>query len=56
MKKIIKIALVGYGTVGQGVYKIIEDNRKTIEARIGATCEIAAICELRKNTPEGASH
>ena len=33
MKKIIRIALVGYGTVGQGVYKIIEDNRKAIEKK-----------------------
>jgi len=55
MKKIVKIALVGYGTVGQGVYKIIEDNRKAIENRIGASCEIAAICDLRK-IPQKSLH
>jgi len=55
MKKIVRLALIGYGTVGQGVYKIIEDNRKAIEARIGASCEIAAICDLRK-IPQRSLH
>ena len=55
MKKIIRLALVGYGTVGQGVYKVIEDNRKAIEGRIGASCEIAAICELKK-IPQRSLH
>jgi len=55
MKKIIRLGIIGYGTVGQGVYKIIEDNRKAIEGRIGATCEIAAICDLRK-IPQRSLH
>jgi len=46
MKRNVKIAIVGYGVVGQGVYKIIEDNRKAIEnasaphvrLRLSATC------------------
>jgi len=52
MKRNVKIAIVGYGVVGQGVYKIIEDNRKAIEKRIGASCDIAAVCDLRKISPK----
>lgn len=55
MKRNIRIAIVGYGVVGQGVYGIIEDNRKAIEKRIGASCEIAAICDLRK-IPQKSLH
>lgn len=46
MNKHINIGLIGYGTVGQGVMKIIENTRAAIEARIGATIEVAAICDL----------
>jgi len=55
MKRTVKIAIVGYGVVGQGVYKIIEDNRKAIEKRISASCEIAAICDLKK-IPQKSLH
>jgi homoserine dehydrogenase len=47
MKQNINLALVGFGTVGQGVVKIIEDNREAIEQKIGAEVKIAAICDLR---------
>ena len=55
MKKIVRLAIVGYGTVGQGVYKILENNRKAIENKIGAACEIAAICDLKK-IPQKSLH
>ncbi len=46
MRDTIKIGLVGYGTVGKGVVKIIEGNRSAIEQRVGASLEIGAICDL----------
>ncbi len=47
MTNSIKVGLIGYGTVGQGVDKIIEDNEKCISERIGVPIEIAGICDLR---------
>ncbi|HBU70294.1 MAG TPA: homoserine dehydrogenase [Elusimicrobia bacterium] len=48
MKKSIKLGLVGYGTVGQGVAKILRKNKSYIEHKIGASVEIAGVCDLRK--------
>ena len=45
MKK-IRIAIVGYGTVGTGVARILNNNRKEIKRRVGVPVEIEAICDL----------
>ncbi|MCX5782248.1 MAG: homoserine dehydrogenase [Elusimicrobia bacterium] len=45
MKK-IKIAIVGYGNVGKGVVKILENNKTQIEHRVGSPIELMAICDL----------
>ena len=34
--KVVKIALLGLGTVGSGVYKLIEDNEEEFEKHTGA--------------------
>lgn len=47
MKKTVKLGLVGYGTVGQGVIKILERNKKSIQQRVGAELEISAVCDIR---------
>lgn len=56
MKKTVKLGLVGYGTVGHGVAKIIEGNRRSIEQRIGASVEIAAVCDLVPVSIKGADY
>ena len=33
--KQISIGLIGFGTVGSGVVKILEENRDLLEARVG---------------------
>ena len=53
MAKVIKIGLIGYGTVGSGVDKILNENAKQIEQRIGAEIEIAAICDLKPIEKKG---
>lgn len=42
-QRVIKIGLLGFGTVGQGVWKHIERNRRALEFRLGARLEIARI-------------
>jgi homoserine dehydrogenase len=56
MKETIKVGLVGFGTVGQGVVKIINNNRKSIETRVGADIRVAAVCDLRKISVKGAEY
>lgn len=47
----IKIALLGCGTVASGVYKLLNDNRRDIEKRLGDKIEIKKILELDFDKP-----
>ena len=41
--KTVKIGLLGFGVVGQGVWKNIDQNRSALEARLGVGLEIAKV-------------
>lgn len=43
----MKFAIMGYGTVGSGVYKIIQENQDVISARLGEAVEVAYVLDLR---------
>lgn len=43
----VKIAILGYGTVGSGVVEVIETNKAVIEQRIGDKLEIKYVLDLR---------
>ena len=45
MKK-IQVGLLGFGTVGTGVVKILLENREVIESRLGATLALKWIADL----------
>jgi homoserine dehydrogenase len=51
--KTIKIGFIGLGTVGQGVWKHIEGNRRRLESRLGVSLELhrAAVRDLEKERP-----
>jgi len=42
--KTVRLGLVGCGTVGSGVVKIIQDNSRAIESKTGIRLEIAKVC------------
>ncbi len=44
----IKIALLGFGTVGSGVAEVLTENRKTIAERVGEEIDIKYILDLRE--------
>ncbi|MCL1834119.1 MAG: homoserine dehydrogenase [Leptospirales bacterium] len=46
MKKIVNIGIIGFGTVGQGVYNLIKKNSGTIALRSGIELNIKTICDL----------
>lgn len=50
MKKIVNIGIIGFGTVGEGVYRLIQSNSDTIASRSGITLKVKTICDLK--TPD----
>lgn len=44
----IKIAVLGYGTVGSGVVEVLQTNREIINKRVGDTLEIKYVLDLRE--------
>ena len=45
MEKVTKIALLGLGTVGGGVYKVIQMQQEEMERKLGTRVEIKKIQE-----------
>ena len=41
--KVIKAAMLGLGTVGTGVYKVLKLKKEEMEAKIGARVELKKI-------------
>ena len=44
----IKVAIMGYGTVGSGVYEVIRTNQKSINKKVGQELEIKYVLDLRE--------
>ncbi len=57
MEKPIKFALLGSGTVGTGVIKVLKENAHEIAARIGAPLELAKVLvrDMEKKRPQLAN-
>ncbi|MDR0800274.1 MAG: hypothetical protein LBN01_01915 [Endomicrobium sp.] len=45
-KNYINVGLIGYGTVGKGVVKILEENKKIVLRKVGKPIRIKSICDL----------
>ncbi len=51
--KEIKVGLIGFGTVGSGVVKILQKNSKLIEKRMGAKIVLKRIADIDVKTDRG---
>jgi homoserine dehydrogenase len=51
--KQIKVGLIGFGTVGSGVVKILQKNSKLIEKRMGAKIVLKRIADIDVKTDRG---
>ncbi len=51
MKKTVKIGLIGWGTVGGGLLRVLKTNAPLIEERLGGKLEIKAIADKDITTP-----
>jgi homoserine dehydrogenase len=47
MKKIVNIGIIGFGTVGEGVYRLIKNNAEMIASRSGIDLRIKTVCDLK---------
>ncbi len=45
MKHPVRLGLIGVGTVGGGVLKILQDNKALVEAKVGAPVEVTMVCD-----------
>lgn len=44
----VNIGIIGYGTVGSGVFEVLNTNCKSIEVRAGEKIKVKRICDLRE--------
>ena len=51
--KSIKVGLIGFGTIGCGVVKILQDNQNIIKDRLGTSVEVVKIVDLDITTDRG---
>jgi homoserine dehydrogenase len=51
--KMIKIGMIGFGTIGAGVAKILEGNSVIIRQRLGALVELVKVADLDVTTDRG---
>ena len=51
--KEIRVGLIGFGTVGSGVAKILQENAKLIERRVGAKITLKRIADIDLETDRG---
>ena len=49
----IGVGLIGFGTIGTGVVKVLRDNAKVIEARLGFPLRMVRIADLDLDTDRG---
>jgi len=56
MSKLYKLAIIGFGNVGQGLTKILSDKYALLNERFGVDIRIVAVCDLYKGSvadPDG---
>ncbi|MDD5724003.1 MAG: homoserine dehydrogenase [Syntrophales bacterium] len=55
MSKDISVGLIGFGTIGSGVVKLLQDNADLIRGRLGARLVIKKIADIDIETPRPVS-
>jgi len=55
MNQVVKVGLIGFGTVGTGVVKILQGNADLIARRVGRPVELAKIADLDVTTDRGVT-
>jgi len=51
----IKIGIIGFGTVGSGIYEVLTTNRELISSRVGTDVDVKRIADLDTHSDRGIS-
>ena len=51
--RILRVGILGYGTVGSGAYRMLEDNREAITEKVGMAMEVVRIGIKDPDKPRG---
>ncbi|PIP71952.1 MAG: homoserine dehydrogenase, partial [Nitrospinae bacterium CG22_combo_CG10-13_8_21_14_all_47_10] len=51
--KMVKVGMIGFGTIGAGVAKILTQNSEIIKKRLGAGVELVKVADLDITTDRG---
>ena len=43
----VNVGIIGYGTVGSGVFEVLSTNSKSIAVKAGEKIKVKRICDLR---------
>ena len=43
----VNVGIIGYGTVGSGVFEVLNTNSKSIAVKAGEEIKVKRICDLR---------
>jgi homoserine dehydrogenase len=49
----VRVGLIGFGTIGTGVVKLLQRNRSSIRARLGATLDLVRVADVDVRTDRG---
>jgi homoserine dehydrogenase len=49
----VRVGLIGFGTIGTGVVKLLQRNRGAIRARLGATLDLVRVADVDVKTDRG---
>ena len=53
MQKSIRVGLIGFGTIGTGVVKLLQANRASIRQRLGAALDLVRIADVDLQSDRG---
>ncbi|MFQ5667093.1 MAG: homoserine dehydrogenase [Candidatus Binatia bacterium] len=53
MGRAVRVGLIGFGTIGTGVIRLLQHNRSQLQARLGASLTLAGIADVDLRTDRG---
>ena len=51
--KTVRLAIVGFGTVGSGTARVLLEHQQEVERRLGCRLELKAICDVQQRISPG---
>jgi homoserine dehydrogenase len=46
-RRVVRLAVVGFGTVGRGTVKVLQEHEREVERRLGCRLELKTVCDIQ---------